>query len=112
MVGWVGYCWGHVSLTRIPQDQRMTMKISEAGLEVIMNNEGLRLEAYQDVVGVWTIGFGHTGAEGKQGLVITLDAAKSLLLTDAETAQKCVNNCVADTIRQGQFDALLPFGLI
>jgi len=85
------------------------VNLSEAGLEVIMNNEGLRLEAYQDVVGVWTIGFGHTGAEVKPGLVITLDAAKSLLLSDAETAEKCVNNCVSGTITQGQFDALCSF---
>lgn len=85
------------------------MNISEAGLEVIMNNEGLRLEAYQDVVGVWTVGFGHTGAEVKEGLVITLDAAKSLLLSDAETAEKCVNNCVSGNITQGQFDALCSF---
>jgi lysozyme len=74
-----------------------------------MNNEGLRLEAYQDVVGVWTIGFGHTGAEVKRGLVITPDAAKSLLLSDAETAEKCVNNCVSGIITQGQFDALCSF---
>ena len=85
------------------------MNISEAGLEVIMNNEGLRLEAYQDVVGVWTIGFGHTGAEVKPGLIITLDAAKSLLLSDAETAEKCVNNCASGNITQGQFDALCSF---
>src|SRR5258706_5105660 len=109
MVGWVGYCWGHVSLTRIPQDQRMTMKISEAGLEVIMDNEGLRLEAYQDIVGVWTIGFGHTGAEVKPGIIIKLEAAKGLLLSDVETSEKCVNNCVSGVITQGQFDALCSF---
>ncbi len=85
------------------------MKISEAGLEVIMDNEGLRLEAYQDIVGVWTIGFGHTGAEVKPGLIITLDAAKALLLSDVETSEKCVNNCVSGVITQGQFDALCSF---
>lgn len=85
------------------------MNLSETGIEVIMNWEKLRLTAYQDIVGVWTIGFGHTGAEVKEGLTITLDAAKALLLSDVETAEKCVNNCVQGIITQGQFDALCSF---
>ena len=36
------------------------MKISQAGLKLIEEFEGCRLTAYQDVVGVWTIGYGHT----------------------------------------------------
>lgn len=85
------------------------MNLSEAGIERIMDHEKLRLTAYQDIGGVWTIGFGHTGPEVKEGLTITLDAAKALLLSDAETAEKCVNNCVSGNITQGQFDALCSF---
>ncbi len=36
------------------------LKISESGLNLIKGFEDLRLEAYQDIVGVWTIGYGHT----------------------------------------------------
>ena len=36
------------------------MKINAAGLDLIKRWEGLRLTAYQDSVGVWTIGVGHT----------------------------------------------------
>ena len=39
------------------------MKISEKGLELIKKFEGCRLQAYQDSVGVWTIGYGTTNAD-------------------------------------------------
>ena len=34
------------------------MHVSAAGRALIERNEGCRLRAYQDVVGVWTIGYG------------------------------------------------------
>jgi lysozyme len=37
-----------------------TFKTSEVGIKLIKNFEGCRLSAYQDSVGVWTIGYGHT----------------------------------------------------
>ena len=36
------------------------MKVSEKGIALIARFEGFRAEAYQDVVGVWTVGFGET----------------------------------------------------
>ena len=39
------------------------MEISEKGLELIKKFEGCRLQAYQDSVGVWTIGYGTTNAD-------------------------------------------------
>ena len=39
----------------------MTDQINIAAEHLIEHYEGCRLEAYQDVVGVWTIGYGHTG---------------------------------------------------
>ena len=38
--------------------QEETMKISDDGMALIKRFEGLRLQAYQDSVGVWTIGYG------------------------------------------------------
>jgi len=57
-------------------------KINRAGLELLQHFESLRLEAYQDSVGVWTIGWGHTGlSQGKQtvsaGQIITRDEAEN-----------------------------------
>lgn len=37
------------------------MKISNKGIELIRQFEGCHLEAYRDIAGVWTIGWGHTG---------------------------------------------------
>ena len=39
------------------------MKISDNGLNLIKKFEGCRLTAYQDAVGVWTIGYGTTNAD-------------------------------------------------
>ena len=38
----------------------MRLSISNTGLELIKRFEGCRLKAYQDSVGVWTIGYGQT----------------------------------------------------
>lgn len=45
-------------------------------------DEGLRLKAYQDTVGVWTIGYGHTGPEVKRGLTWTREKAEAALIED------------------------------
>ncbi len=53
---------------------------------LIKSFEGLRLKAYQDSVGIWTIGYGATrwpdGSKVKQGDKITLKKAEELLLHD------------------------------
>ena len=41
------------------------MKISEKGLALIKEFEGCQLTAYQDEVGVWTIGYGITNSDKK-----------------------------------------------
>ncbi|MGU3576415.1 glycoside hydrolase family protein [Brucellaceae bacterium C25G] len=42
----------------------MTRRINAAGLSVIQQWEGLKLTAYKDVAGIWTISYGHTSAAG------------------------------------------------
>jgi lysozyme len=41
----------------------------DAGLNLLKQLEGRRLNAYQDQAGIWTIGYGHTGPEVNAGLV-------------------------------------------
>jgi lysozyme len=84
-------------------------KYSSAGLDLTEQFEGCRLTAYQDQVGVWTIGYGHTGADVKQGLTITQDQASILLASDLAWAVTCVNKSVTAAISQNQFDALVDF---
>jgi lysozyme len=84
-------------------------KYSSAGLELTERFEGCELTAYQDSVGVWTIGYGHTGTDVHSGLTITEEQASILLAADVAWAATCVNKSVKTTINQNQFDALVDF---
>ena len=84
------------------------MKTSDAGIDLIKHFEGLRLHAYQDSVGVWTIGVGHTRT-AKPGMVITEDEAVNLLRGDLADAESAVNRLVMVPLDQGEFDALVSF---
>lgn len=84
------------------------MIISQAGVDLIKTFEGLRLLAYQDDAGVWTIGYGHT--EGvKSGDVISEVQAESYLLKDIDEAAQAVLRLTKQGLTQGQFDALVSF---
>jgi len=86
-----------------------TLSFSDDGLELTKTSEGLRLIAYQDSVGVWTIGYGHTGPDVQHGLTITEDQAIELLKNDIATAAAAVNKLVTVQLKQHQFDALVDF---
>jgi lysozyme len=81
------------------------MKISDQGLELIMQFEGCRLGAYKDAVGVWTIGVGHT-KEVKPGDHITHDEAMRLLREDIVWVEECLNREIDVPLTQNQVDAL------
>ena len=82
---------------------------SEAGISKTKEFEGLRLAAYQDVGGVWTIGYGHTGKGVSRGRTITQAEADELLRADIQWAVDCVNKAVTVPINQNQFDAMVDF---
>lgn len=85
------------------------MKISKQGLELIKSFEGCRLKAYQDIGGVWTIGYGHTD-NVKSGDIITQKEADELLLKDLERFEKHVSTYVPIyDFNQNQYDALVSF---
>ena len=84
------------------------MSLSQAGLNLIKSHEGLRTTAYQDPVGVWTIGYGHTGT-AKPGQKITEAQAEQLLRQDVGWAQDAVRKNVKVPLTQGQFDSLVSF---
>lgn len=86
------------------------MEIGQAGIDLIKQHEGCRLTAYRCPAGVWTIGYGHTGSDVKQGMVITQAEADRLLQQDLERFEKNVmkfNNKYHWT--QNEFDALVSF---
>lgn len=84
------------------------MKPSQAAIKLVKASEGLRLEAYQDVGGVWTIGYGHT-RDVHAGMVITEHQADVMLLSDLDDAARDVESMVTVPLTQGQFDALCDF---
>ena len=84
------------------------MKISPDGLEFIKQAEGCKLTAYQDSVGVWTIGVGHTKGV-VQGQILTQGMADALLEDDLQEVYDCLADAVKVPLSQGQFDALCSF---
>ncbi|MEX3240513.1 lysozyme [Serratia quinivorans] len=89
------------------------MQISNAGISLIKQFEGCKLKAYQDSVGVWTIGYGWTqpvdGRKIGPGMVIDQATAERLLKCGLVQYEQGVNQLVKVIISQGQFDALVSF---
>ncbi len=66
------------------------MQINAEGLAIVKRFEGLRLESYQDIAGIWTIGYGHTkGVRAGQKLNSEAEA-EALLLQDLAEAERAV----------------------
>lgn len=86
------------------------MKTSKNGIELIKKFEGCRLTAYKPVITetYWTIGYGHYGADVKQGMKITHAQAEAYLIADLVKFEKSVN-ALSLTLTQNQFDALVSF---
>jgi len=69
--------------------------------------EGLRLDAYLDVAGILTIGYGHTGPDVKSGMKITKARADDLLHKDMQWAIDAVSKSVTVPTNQYQQAALI-----
>lgn len=84
----------------------MNMRTSSRGKDFIATHEGVVLRAYKDVVGVWTIGVGHTARAGGvkpiAGMKISRAEAMAILEDDLRKFEKRVN-------AQGCFDVQSAF---
>lgn len=85
------------------------MKINAAGLELIKSFESLRLDAYKDLVGVVTIGFGATGPDIVEGLKWTPEQANERLQKDLERFEEGVSDALEVDVTDNQFSALVCF---
>ena len=86
------------------------LSTSNAGLDLIKAHEGLRLTAYRDPVGIWTIGYGHTSDDMlvvTPNLTITETEAHNLLKHDVKDAERWVKRKITVPLTQNQFDALV-----
>lgn len=82
------------------------MQISQAGIDLIQSFESCRLQAYRDIRGVATIGWGHT-KDVQMGMTITQTQADLFLAEDLSEFEHYVNTYVTATVTQPQFDALV-----
>lgn len=84
----------------------MSRKITEEGLDLIKQFEGLRLEAYQCSAGVWTIGYGHTLGVQEGDTISEVDA-DDFLAEDIGWAESEISRGVRVPISDNQFSALV-----
>lgn len=82
------------------------MKVSDKGLALIKEFEGCKLTAYQDSVGVWTVGYGHTKT-ARRGMVITQAQADELLAKDVAEHATGVYKALQVKLERHQFDAVV-----
>lgn len=89
------------------------MQTSDKGIALIKQFEGCNLTAYQDSVGVWTIGYGWTqpvdGKPIRAGMTIKQETAERLLKTGLVSYESDVSRLVKVGLTQWQFDALVSF---
>lgn len=86
------------------------MKMSKSGIDLIKSFEACKLLAYPDPktgAAPWTIGWGATGANIKQGVVWSQQQADDRLMEDIGEREAIVGAAVKVPLTQGQFDALV-----
>lgn len=86
------------------------MSVNQATIDLIKQFEGCKLTAYQDHVGVWTIGYGITegagvGIKPAQGMTITQDQAEDLLRQAVDQFAEKVNALIDVKVTPNEFGA-------
>ena len=92
-------------------------QLTPQAIDKIKELEGCSLTPYQDIGGVWTIGYGHTGRNGIKPLPdeikniesITQDQANDILLKDLSVFENTVTNAVSVPINDNQYSSLVSF---
>jgi len=87
------------------------MNLDAKGRDFLHNEEGLRLKAYKDQIGKWTIAFGNTymfdGSPVKEGDKLTMAQANQLFEVKIKDYEAAVNKGVKVALTQNQFNALV-----
>ena len=87
------------------------MKTSDDGIIFIKNNEGVRLKAYKAVPTekYWTIGYGHSGSDVTEGMVITAERAEELLKSDLARFERYVERYCTIPLTENRNAALVSY---
>lgn len=88
------------------------MNINQATVDLVKEFEGFRASAYQDPVGIWTIGYGTTAAAGvgidpKPGMSITREEAELYLRRGLEKFARQIGPHIRSEINENEFGAFL-----
>lgn len=83
------------------------MVLGSKGTILIHSFEALRLTAYQDQRGIWTLGWGHTPAA--EGQTCTMEDAATWFQDDTRAACQAISRHIDVALSQNQFDALASF---
>jgi lysozyme len=83
------------------------LQVTPAGLALIKEFEGLRLEPYLDVGGKYTIGYGHLMRPEDRFIRLTEAEAEALLRRDIQIAEAVVKTLVTVPLTPHQFSALV-----
>lgn len=90
------------------RSQPQVKSINTSGLNLLKEFEGLRLNSYDDGVGVWTIGYGHT-ADVYPNQVINQQQAIAFLDQDLKYFETGILDLVKVPLTENQFSALVCF---
>jgi lysozyme len=70
------------------------VRTNAAGIALIKQFEGVRLKAYKCPAGIWTIGYGHTGPDVREGMEINEREAEQYLIGDLLRFEHGVEECL------------------
>lgn len=93
----------------VDSQEKKPKRTNKKGIDLIKSFEGLELKAYKDVVGVLTIGYGHTGSGFDANSTITEAEAEEILKKDLQLFENGVNSAVTVNLNDNQFSALVSF---
>lgn len=100
-------------MKRVQVPEYEPLKLSPTGIKLIQHYEGVKLQAYRDSAGIWTIGYGNTfyedGTKVKHRDVISKQRANELFALIVPKFEEFVHNRITRTLQQNEFDALVSF---
>lgn len=83
--------------------------MNKIALDFIKQHEGCKLSAYKDQAGVWTIGYGSTGASVVSGLIWTQEQADERLASDLSAFEVGVRKLLKRPLSDKPCAALISF---
>lgn len=102
---------GSKTFEALATNKKQSNNLSDNGMKLLEQFEGLRLDAYLDSAGIATIGWGSikypNGNKVKLGDKITNAQAKEYKLHDLKEFESTVNTSVKVPLTQNQYDALV-----